>query len=137
MGKNLLKECMKRGFLLDKEMLILFEELSEERGREVIEAISELGLKERVITKKLFEENLNSIKGSLLKLKGDDLIDDFFTGLGYKDSKHLSKEEENTEEALQDLNVNSKFKILSAPAFIQRKIVVKDFIKHLEVVIIN
>ena len=128
MGKNLLKECMKIGFLLDKEMLLLFEKLPEDKGKEIIEAISELGLKERVITKKLFEENLDSIKRSLLKFRGGDVIDDFFTGMGYKDSKTIIEENENSKESSQV--PKSKFKILSAPGFIQRKIVVKDFIKH-------
>jgi len=130
MVKDLLKECMKKGFLLDKEMLLLFEGLSEDSGKEIVEVISELGLKERVITKKLFEENLSSIKGSLLKLKGGDLIDDFFTGMGYKVPGVSIEENIEAKKNLQNSKPNSKFKLLSAPAFIQRKIVVKDFIQH-------
>jgi DNA polymerase II small subunit len=128
--KELLKTCMSKGFLLDKEMLILFEELSDEGCMEVIEAISDLKLKERVINKKLFEENFDAIKGSLLKFRGGDSINTFFTGMGY-----LGGNGEGSEEILEKLNEEKEsskkpFKILSAPAFIQRKIVVNDFIKH-------
>ena len=130
MVKDLLKECMKRGFLLDKEMLLLFDGLSEESGKELVEVISELGLKERVISKKLFEENLSSIKGSLLKLKGEDLIDDFFSGMGYKVPGVDIEKSFEVKKNDSDLNKNSKIKVLSASAFIQRKIVVKDFIQH-------
>lgn len=127
--KELLKECMVRGFLLDKEMLALFEGLSEEGGMEVIEAISDLGLKERVISKRLFEENLNIIRGSLLKFKGGDSINHFFEGMGYLEEKESLGDSKVP--CLRGEKLNEKsFKILSAPAFIQRKIVVNDFIKH-------
>ncbi|MBU2576937.1 MAG: metallophosphoesterase [Nanoarchaeota archaeon] len=116
---------MKKGFLLDKEMLGLLSDLTEEGVANVIGVLGNLGIEERVINKRLFEKHFDKFRGLLIAEQGQDEIHNFFEGLGYK------KEEEIIGGAVEeDEGVCGKVKLISAPAFPQKKIEVGDFVKH-------
>jgi DNA polymerase II small subunit len=129
MVREILKLCMSKGFLVDKEMMEILSGLNEEGLKEIINAISSMGFNERVITKKLFDENFKKISSLLIEEKGKDDLWSFFKGLGYKKEENEPKEELKSEENSLFLK-EGKVKIISAPAFPQKKIEVRDFIAH-------
>ncbi|MFH1238318.1 MAG: metallophosphoesterase [archaeon] len=112
---------MGEGFLLDKEMLGLISGLSDEGVKRVIEIFRNLKIEERVINKNLLIGCFEKLE-TLLRIKlEDDEIYSFFKKVGYcKKSDIDSKVVEE----------KGKVKLISAPAFFQKKIEVKDFIKH-------
>jgi DNA polymerase II small subunit len=116
---------MSKGFLLDKEMLGIFSKLTPEGARNVVEILSSLGVGERVITRNLFEKHFDKLRSFLVAEKGADEILSFFSGIGYttKEGGGPSVEPIKKEEV-------GKIKLLSAPAFPQKKIEVKDFVNH-------
>ena len=67
MSNEILKLCMGKGFLLDKEMLELLSGLTDTGAKNVIEVLGNLGIEERVINKKLFENHFDKFmeKGTL------------------------------------------------------------------------
>ncbi len=70
---EILKLCKEKGFFLDKETLRLLSELDKNKAYEIIEKISRLKLKERVITQELYKRYINSPKDLL---NNDNLIDE-------------------------------------------------------------
>jgi len=130
MASNLLRECMKKGFLLDREMLELFGTLEEKKAKDMIDVLSGLGINERVITKKVFSTNLDKIQASLVRYSGGDEVDNFFNGfLGVTANIKI----DGLNDISRDLNEGKdrpKVKLINAPAFPQRKITVNDFVKH-------
>jgi DNA polymerase II small subunit len=131
MANILLKECMKKGFLLDKEMLNIFNNYDDKIIFEIIKGIEGVGLKERVITRKIFCENLDRIKifinnFSNIKDSFSDLFNLFDSNINL-DSASIIKKQSNIK---TNGNSRLKVKLISAPAFVQRKICVGDFIKH-------
>ena len=127
MDQEILKNCMKKGFLLDKEMLSLFSEVEESQGNKIIEIIATLGITERVITKKIFVKNLEKFQHILKNSKNETKINSFL------DISKVEEEKENNnfgKEKLRSEKKQGKVKLLAAPAFPQKKIVVKDFVNH-------
>lgn len=118
---------MKNGFLLDKEMLELFSGLEEPHGNKIIGLIGNLGINERVITKKIFIEKIEKLK----HLPGVSNIKENLTPLlnisNLKGGKETDKSQENP---LPAEKKQGKVKLLAAPAFPQKKIEVKDFVNH-------
>jgi DNA polymerase II small subunit len=133
MASEILKMCMAKGFLLDKEMLEMLSELKDEGAKSVIETISNLGVEERVITKSIFTNNFKKIRDALVNYSGDDEMDHFFIGMGYK-GENLRESGNEGGGSGTDLTASEakvgKVKLLSAPAFPQKKVTVKDFVKH-------
>ena len=129
MEKSILKICMEKGFLLDKEMLEIFSEFEEESAKEIIEKISDLNIGERVITKNLFSKNLSRIGSVLVDGKARTVIEKFFVNVGY--SKEVVDEgvEQGAVETA-DVNGRGRVKIISAPFIEARKVTVKDFVTH-------
>lgn len=121
MVNEVFKKCIKKGFLLDKEILNLFNELSEEESSEIIEIIGNLKMNERIITKKVLDRFIHEIK---LNLSFDFEKINFFFNYFEEDTIHNELTNEN-----KNNNLNS-FKILSAPFFPQRKVSVSDFVNH-------
>ena len=115
---------MSKGFLLDKEMLGLLSGLTDECARRVVEVFGNLEIEERVINRNLLEKYFNKLEGVLVVSGGDELSG-FFEDLGYKGGD--SGFEESVDEVVK---VNGNVKLISAPAFSQKKIEVKDFVKH-------
>ena len=105
---------MGKGFLLDREMLEFFSDFDEETILKLAEAISGIGIEERVITRKIFDEHSHKFKGLIpLDLDGG-LREESFVELGLEDG--ASK--------------RASVKLINAPAFPQKKVEVKDFVNH-------
>ncbi|MFZ5955113.1 MAG: metallophosphoesterase [Nanoarchaeota archaeon] len=121
MEKTILKICMQKGFLLDKEMLCLFSKLDEDNITKLIEILSNLQIKEKIITKTLFSKHVQKIK----TLAGTNtIIENIFFELGYS-----RIEIEKKTEAKELINEN-KLKLISSPAIAPKKVEVSDFVKH-------
>ncbi|MFH1451585.1 MAG: metallophosphoesterase [archaeon] len=113
---------MLKGFLLDKEILELFSSLTNEDAKKVVEIISGLCIEEKVITKNLFVKYFDKLETSyLLKGCGTNILN-FFKEVGYNKNNAVKKEENE--------EITGKIRLISAPAFPQKKIEVKDFVKH-------
>jgi len=114
---------MKKGFLVDKEMLESLSVLDEESAKKLIDLLNNLKIKERVITKTLFYKNIEKIR----EISGEDkkIIEKFFIKLGYS-HEEISKPKEDKKIEEED----GKVKVLSSPAFIPKKIEVQDFVKY-------
>jgi DNA polymerase II small subunit len=123
MASEILKLCMEKGFLLDKEVLELLSNLNKEGVESVVDVLANLGIGERVITKKIFSEHFDKFKSVLITSQGVDEIDSLFSGLGFK--KERSVEEEHIE-----LGDTGAVKLISSLSFPQRKIEVRDFVNH-------
>jgi DNA polymerase II small subunit len=112
---------MKKGFFLDKEVLNLFSDLDEERAFELIDILAKLEIKERVISKNLILNYFDSIR-NLIPLENISDYNTFFNKIGKGLGGKLEKKPK-----VKDYGV---VKLISAPAFTQRKVVVKDFINN-------
>ncbi|MCH7850635.1 MAG: metallophosphoesterase [Nanoarchaeota archaeon] len=119
---------MGKGFLLDKEMLDLFSSLTPIGIEKVVNVISSLGINERVITKSIFLKHFERFRDIIsIDSEGTNIdVDDFFKGTGYL--KEKSDESDSISKEVESLG--AKVKLISAPAFTQKKIEVKDFVKH-------
>jgi DNA polymerase II small subunit len=113
---------MKKGFLLDREMLEIFSNLSSEKANKAIEVLAELKIEERVITRDLATKHLGELK----------CLEGFLSG------EELGPEEKIGEQSLDKIKeqnilkgpTTGVLKLLEAPAFTQKKIAVVDFVKH-------
>lgn len=125
MVSEILKLCMSKGFLLDKEMLDLLGGLSDEGAKKTIDIFSRLEIDERVINKKLLEKHFDKL-GSFLTVeqKGNEIFD-FFERIGYMKNENL-----DSSKSIEVVEEIGKVRLISAPAFPQKKIEVKDFVKH-------
>lgn len=138
MEQKILKFCIERGFLLDKELLDAFNEIEDtEIVKILIEKIYQITQK-RIITKNFFndknaelifsnipEENRKYVEKLKIKL-----------GLNIEISKELSFEEEidfkNIHDKKYEININ-KFpdvKVVTMPSIFGKKIEVDDFSKY-------
>ena len=129
MVNNLLKECMEHGILLDKEVRDLLGELSEEEGVVLIRAIAESGIKGGILNRAVFDENVNGIKASLMKLRGSSFSGCVFEKIGMG-AEGVSEKNISSCDSRESDKGDSGIRVLSAPAFIKRKIAVGDFIRH-------
>ncbi|MAH49385.1 hypothetical protein CMI37_26410 [Candidatus Pacearchaeota archaeon] len=131
--KEILKVCMSKGFLLDKEMLEIFSELDKGSANEIIETLSNLKIGERVITKNLFSKNFEKIKNFLVDGKNKIVIEKFFINLGYEKTE-ISSAGKSSGDVVDVVDVektgNGVVKVLSAGIFPPKKIGVKDFVAH-------
>jgi len=123
MEKSILKVCMEKGFLLDKEVLQMLSDLDEGSARDVVESLENLKIEERVITKSFFSKNFQRIQEVLVNGKNKKIIEDLFISLGYV--KREAQSVENVED-----NFGGKVKVLSSFTFVPKKIVVRDFVNH-------
>jgi len=123
--KQILKLCMQKGFLLDKDILEALAVLEENFAKKIIEILSSLKIKERVITKSVFESYVSSLKKMLLLEENKREIETFFQGLGYEvgEFKGESKKEEKYKE-------KDEIKIISSGMVFPKKVEVQDFVKH-------
>jgi len=120
MDNEILKICMEKGFLLDKEMLKIFSELKGDEAKRVIDGMGGLGISERIITKTVFSKNIEKIKNVLIEGKSRILMEKFFINLGY--------EKRELTEPIPERKVDVK--LISAPNITPKKISVDDFVKH-------
>lgn len=134
--KEILKICMSRGFLLDKEMLGFFSGLDKESAEEIVEKLKSLDINERVITRALFGKNFEKIRSVLVNGKSRTVIEKFFFSMGYSVSevssgkKAVPGSSEDIEPGNDGKKNGSVVKILSSIRFPPKKIGVKDFVDH-------
>jgi DNA polymerase II small subunit len=127
-NKEILKICMQKGFLLDKELLNLLFSLEENLAKKLINSFILLNISERVITKELFIENYEKIMASI-EGEGDfPLIKNFFLSLGVLE-KDFSFEDSKTKKPIKE-PVGDSVKILFSPIIVPKKISVQDFVGH-------
>ncbi len=135
-AKEILKICMSKGFLLDKEMLGFFSGLDKDSAEEIIDKFRSLDINERVITRALFGKNFEKMRSILINGKSRTIIEKFFFSMGYSVSEayprgggtNVGVEEYGGE---QDKKKKGHLvKILSSTHFPPKKIGVKDFVNH-------
>ncbi len=126
MVKELLRKCMKKGFLLDREMLEMFNSLDKKRAYEIIDVLGGMQLKERVVTKKVFNDNIERMRGSLFSSFREGDVLDIFSDLSGE--KTNSMKNRTIEKVLKENKYNVK--LITTSDFEQKKITVNDFIKH-------
>jgi DNA polymerase II small subunit len=124
--KQILKICMHKGFLLDKEILDSLSILEEKYAFQIIELISNLNLKERVITKPIFLAQIDKIKKIVINNEKSQSFEDFFSKLGHSSLVSSSKSfvQKNSSDLLKP------FKIVSSDLIFPKKVEVRDFIDH-------
>jgi DNA polymerase II small subunit len=122
MANEILKTCMEKGFLLDKEILNLFSILDEKNSKDLIDCIYNLKIKERVVTKSFFLKNFD--KFDQLISRKDVILEKFFLSIGCVrlEAKELTKLDEKKDE--------NYVKVLSSPVIGPKKVDVQDFVKH-------
>ncbi len=135
--KSILKICMEKGFLLDKEMLDLFSKLDEASAKNLIDSLSNLKIEERVITKNLFSKNFQKIRSVLIDGETKTVIENLFVNLGYSRTEIQKKGVQGVVEdvSVEDVGVEKEekgnyLKLLSLPSLPPRKISVPDFVNH-------
>ncbi|MFA5061203.1 MAG: metallophosphoesterase [Candidatus Pacearchaeota archaeon] len=114
--REIIKTCIENGFFLDKEVLNLFSHIKEDKVYEFLNILFSLKIKERVISKRLIINNFDRIKPAI-SLEDYPIYEIFFEGIGA--NKEVVEEKKE-----------GVVKVLSAPAFTQRKVSVKDFIDN-------
>tara|TARA_Y100000310_G_scaffold31612_1_gene29950 strand:+ start:8526 stop:10244 length:1719 start_codon:yes stop_codon:yes gene_type:complete len=129
---KILKVCMEKGFLLDKEMLDVFSGLDEDSAAKIIEILSNLKIEEKVITKNLVSKNFEKIKNVLVNGKNQTVIEKFFINFGYERTEVSSRDVAVASEVAEEVGNQQGgiVKVLSSPAFLSKKITVKDFVTH-------
>ncbi len=131
--KEILRICMKKGFLLDKEILDSLIGLEEEESKKFIEGLCNLDIKEKVITKSIFFSHLKEFRRTFTYLNKN-FVEKFFVNLGYSIEQIGGKDALDVvpvrTEGLEEDSKGPKVKILFAPTVIPKKIVVQDFVKH-------
>lgn len=132
--KDILKICMSKGFLLDRDLLDVFENFKKEDATEIINSLKDLKIQERVITRNLIGKNFEKIKSYFNNSDKKFVVEKFFVNLGYERVEFSSQNSESSEEkSVEEGFVGKKsgsVKLIEAPAFIQRKVCVKDFVNH-------
>jgi DNA polymerase II small subunit len=129
MAEDILKIFIKKGFLLDKEMLDFFSELKDEDiANEIINKIAIVS-KQKIITKNLVNQNIEKIKPLLFELDSEKkkLIEKYFVNVSitFEVKKEIIYEEKmDVDEEIRQV------KILSSPIHLAQKLEVKDFVRY-------
>ena len=137
MSENILKLFIKKGFLLDKDMLNFLKELKDDDvASEIIDKIAVTSHK-KVITKNLVNENIEKIKPIFFELDSEKkkLIEKYFVNvsISVEVKKETSMENENFEEKENNFLKDSpagNVKVLSSPVSVFQKLEVRDFVRH-------
>jgi DNA polymerase II small subunit len=132
--QEILKFCLERGFLLDKEVLSMFSETNDEESvKLIIERIRD-STNQKIITKSLFNQNKDKVFQILSTLPRENQQQleglKIKLGLSIEISREVSKpEKENKQEEGFNSNLGD-VKILSSPLIRTKKLEVADFTKH-------
>lgn len=123
---EILKFCLEKGFLLDNEILKIFDETSDvESVKLIIERIKE-STNQRIITKNLFNQNKEKVSRILMTLPTENQKQletlKIKLGLSIEISKEISRP---TEE-----NLSGMVKVLSPVFNSNKKVEVSDFVKY-------
>ena len=130
MKKKILDFCVKRGLLLDKEVLNLVEKIGDISLAENLLKKIEEECEERIITKSFFVKNIMKIKSIFedYDIGEKKSIEKFFINLGLTVEITTQKTTPLKKNLLKDEN----FRILKSYAIPPRKIKVQDFVKHFQ-----
>lgn len=121
MERTILKICMEKGFLLDREILSLFSDLEEADARKLVDMLCTLKIQEKVITKSTLTKNIEKIHSIITPLGNKAIIEKFSLNFGYA----------RTEIALPEKLVDPFYvKVLSSPAIPAKKVEVSDFVNY-------
>ncbi len=139
MEQEILKFFIKKGFLLDNEMLNFFSQLKDKDvADKILERIS-IASSEKIITKSLIDKNLNQIQDvfSSLGEEKKKVVERFFVNLSVnieiKKEKYLEeikKEEDSLENLEKEQEMSSHLTIISPDISLAKKIGVEDFVKY-------
>lgn len=127
MSQDILKLFMKKGFLLDREMLDFLNELKDEEiANEIINKIAVFS-KQKLITKSLVDRNIDKIKPlfSELDFEKKNVIERFFINV----SISVEVKKETSLENKTEYRKNP-VKIIHSPVIASQKLEVRDFVKH-------
>lgn len=137
--KEILRFCLERGLLLDKDVLNLFREIEDVEAVKMVLEKVKTETKQHIITKSVFA-NKSQVNELFLKLPEESqkklMKLKINLGLSIEISKEISEAEEKNkqskEEALIKKNIEeeSGIKILSKISFPNKKLEVGDFIKY-------
>lgn len=125
MDKNILRICMEKGFFLDKDLFDLFSNLSEKTVLDIVLFFGDSKIKERVFTKKILKKHYESISVAFEINDQDKFLINSFLGEGF-----IKNEKFEEKEGDKGIKKEGSIKLISAPAFTQKKIEVKDFVSH-------
>src|SRR3989344_4365916 len=122
MGNELLKYCLEKGFLLDKEMLELLNQIDIEMAIKIVDKINMFS-KERLITRSFIVKNQTAMKQAFSDLDEKVVIEKIFVNLGMQIeiTKEIIEKPKKQESAFKMLQNNSEK---------SRKIEVQDFVKY-------
>ena len=126
MKPEIIKFCIERGILLDREVGEMLSELSEDAARKIIEKISLS--KEKIITKSFFSKNFESFKESA----------DFFEklkihlGVSVEIFRETAKKPEESLGKSENVKIKQRgnVKVLYSSSNPTRKLLVEDFVKY-------
>ena len=130
MTENLLKFCIEKGVLLDKETSNLLSEFDDNTVKEIIDKVSLL--REKIITKSFFYKNAEKIHELIHNEKVIDKLRINF-GVSFEISREKLKIQEPVKDEEKNLEEKNEIKILSSPIINTRKIVPQDFVKYFKI----
>jgi len=116
--KEILKSCIKKGFLIDKEVLEALSSFELSFSEKLINGIFDAKVSEKFLTKDFFESNYYILE--VLFCLNDEciLLDNFISKL------NINKKEQKL------INYPNDVKILSSNSISSKKIEISDFIQH-------
>lgn len=126
MPEKILRLFIEKGFLLDKEMLDFFSQLADESiASDILDKI-QLISKEKLITKTLINNNLDKIQPVFNELGSEKkkVIERFFVNVS------ISVEVKKETNIMKKSDERESVKIISSPIIQDKKLVVKDFVRH-------
>jgi len=126
--KQILKVCMQKGFLIDKEILDSLLIFDESFSLILLESLNNLKIKERVINKNLFLINKENLIKIFIGLNQINNLDLFFNKIHIIEEKSFI--EKNIEKEVIKRHIKSPIKILSSTLISPKKLDVQDFVKH-------
>ncbi|MDP3026986.1 MAG: metallophosphoesterase [Nanoarchaeota archaeon] len=138
MSENILKLFIKKGFLLDKDMLDFFSQLEDEDVANEILSKIQASSGEKLITRSLINSNMEKIKPVFKELDNEKqkLVERFFVNISVSVEVKKETRIENIEddkkinEDKKKLVKTAKIKVLSSPIVQDQRLEVKDFVRH-------
>ncbi len=137
--KEILKFCLERGCLLDKEVLNLFQELGDAETAKIIIDKIKSQTNQRLITKNIFDQNKERVSEFFLTLPQENQKKleklKIRLGLSIEISKEVFQEsvvniEKQKEEDMSKENLQEDVRLVSMPPALSKKLEVGDFVRY-------
>ncbi len=132
MGQEILNFFIEKGFLLDKEMLNFFNQLSDQEiADKILERLRHVS-NEKIITKSLIDKNLDVVEGVFSSLEGEKrkIVERFFVNFSLNIEIKKEKYIEDEEKGEKVKETPNHLRIISPNIMPARKIEVADFVKY-------